>query len=82
METQTMDVKKIMYSIHSTKISRMTLHMSEIWMFKIIRCSEDSFKVGKPGTTWDNGKTRNNATWNSCKLKYKNTLRFLEKKVP
>jgi hypothetical protein len=36
---------------------------------KITRCSEDNFKVGKQGSTWDSGDTRNNAIWDNSKLK-------------
>jgi hypothetical protein len=47
---------------------------------KINRCSEDNFRIGKHGTTWDNGNTRDNATWDSFKLKCSSSLRFLKKK--
>jgi hypothetical protein len=30
---------------------------------KITGCSENNFKVGKQGKTWDSGNTGNNATW-------------------
>jgi hypothetical protein len=39
--------------------------MSEIWVSKITRCSEDNIKIGKQGSTWDNGNTWKNATWDS-----------------
>jgi hypothetical protein len=39
--------------------------MSGIWCLKITRCTEDSFRVGKQGSTWDNGSIGDNATWNS-----------------
>jgi hypothetical protein len=46
---------------------------------KIIRCNEDSLKVGKHGSTWDSGNAGNNATWDNSKLKCKGKLRFQEK---
>jgi hypothetical protein len=30
---------------------------------KITRCSKDSIRIGKQGSTWDNGDTWDNATW-------------------
>jgi hypothetical protein len=50
---------------HSTKISEIGLCMNEIWYLKIIRGSEDSIRIGKQGSTWDNGDTWDNATWDS-----------------
>jgi hypothetical protein len=32
---------------------------------KIIRCNEDSIKIGKQGSARDKGVTWENATWNS-----------------
>jgi hypothetical protein len=32
---------------------------------KITRCSEDNFKVGKHGNTWDSGNIGDTATWDS-----------------
>jgi hypothetical protein len=32
---------------------------------KIARYSEDNLRIGKQGSTWDNGDTWINATWNS-----------------
>jgi hypothetical protein len=32
---------------------------------KIIRCREDKIKIGKQGSTWDNGDTSDNATWDN-----------------
>jgi hypothetical protein len=46
---------------------------------KITRNNEGSSKVGKHENIWDNGETRDNATWASSKLKYRGNLRFLEK---
>jgi hypothetical protein len=46
---------------------------------KISRCSEDSFRVGKHGSTWDSGNIRKNATWDTSKLKYRGKLSFQEK---
>jgi hypothetical protein len=47
---------------------------------KITRCSEDGIKVGKQGSTWDNGDTWDNATWDNSKLEWKGTLRSIERK--
>jgi hypothetical protein len=52
--------------------------MSEIWI-KITKCSENNFKVGKQGMTWDNSDTCNNATWDNSKSILKGNLRFLVK---
>jgi hypothetical protein len=43
---------------------------------KITGCNEDSIAIGNQGNTWDN------AIWNSSQLKWRGSLRFLEKKVP
>jgi hypothetical protein len=37
--------------------------MSEIWVSKITTRSENNIKIGKQGSTWDNGNTWDNATW-------------------
>jgi hypothetical protein len=39
--------------------------MSEIWVLKITRCSEDNIRLGKHGNTWANGDTWDNATWDN-----------------
>jgi hypothetical protein len=49
---------------------------------KIIKFSEDSIRVGKEGSTWDNGDTWDNDTWNNSSIKWRGNLRFIEKKVP
>jgi hypothetical protein len=36
---------------------------------KITKCSEDSFRVGKHGSTWDNSNKEDNAKWDNSKLK-------------
>jgi hypothetical protein len=41
--------------------------MSEIWMLKITRCSEDSIRIGKQGSTCNSGNTWDNATWDNSK---------------
>jgi hypothetical protein len=47
---------------------------------KITRYSEDNFRVGKQGSTWDSSNTRNNATWDNSKLICRGSLSFQEKK--
>jgi hypothetical protein len=32
---------------------------------KIPRCGEDCIRIGKQGSTWDNGDTWDNATWDN-----------------
>jgi hypothetical protein len=49
-------------------------------MFSNLRCSEDSFRVGKQGSIWDNGDTWDDAIWASSNLNCKGSLRFQEKK--
>jgi hypothetical protein len=44
------------------------------------RCSEDNFRVGEQGNTWDSGNTWDNVTWNNSKLKCRANLSFIEKK--
>ena len=45
--------------------------MSEIWESKnhYMYCNEDCIKLGKQGSTWDNGDTWDNVTWDSSQLK-------------
>jgi hypothetical protein len=47
---------------------------------KITRCSEDSIRIEKTGNIWDNGDTWDNATYDNTYLKWRGSLRFLEKK--
>ena len=43
---------------------------------KINRCSEDNFRIGKQGGTWNSGNIGDNATWDNSKLKCNDILIF------
>jgi hypothetical protein len=48
---------------------------------KITKYSEDNIRIGKQGSTWDNGDTWDNGPWDNFKLKLNlDSLRFLKKK--
>jgi hypothetical protein len=39
--------------------------MSEIWVSKITKFSENNIRIGKHGSTWNNDNTWGNATWDN-----------------
>jgi hypothetical protein len=58
-------VKKMSTDFIAQKFLKLDFVQVRYGCLKITRCNKDYIRVGKQGSTWDDGNTWDNATWDN-----------------